>query len=138
MADYFTLLASSFPPEFEFTEEIMTQWGLQAEQLGLSMASRLMIQQPLRVFQTDDGHLGIGFEGMQIGDAVYSLEGFPSFAILRSVGSKYNFIGPCNVVQDMDLSASDLLLPMAKQPVQLEIVGFRCAYFSKDRFPNAV
>lgn len=122
MADEFTLLADSFPPEFEFTEDIMTQWGLQAEQLGLSMASRLMIQQPLRVFQTDDGHLAIGFEGIQVGDAVYSLEGFPSFAILRSIGSEYNFIGPCNTVQDLGPSTGELLLPMANQPAQLEIV----------------
>lgn len=122
MAGDLTLLADSFPPEFELTEETMMQWGLQVEQISLSMASRLMIQQPLRVFQTDDGHLGIGFEGVQVGDAVYSLEGFPSFAILRSIGAKYSFIGPCNVVQDLDPSTGKLLLPMAKQSAQLEIV----------------
>ena len=122
MAAGFEALADCFPPQFEFNDENLEVWGLKVEEMSLSVASSLMIEQPLRVFQTEEGLLGIGPECVRVGDVICYLNGFPSLTVLRKAGSGYRFIGPCNVVHNLERSTINSLISMRIEPKTFEIV----------------
>ncbi|CAH0027526.1 unnamed protein product [Clonostachys rhizophaga] len=81
------------------------QSGLNEHMVSLQMrekargwvSSALAMDRNMVAFQTDENFLGVGPVGLREGDHVFSLLGFPSFAVLRKAGSRYRFVGPCNI-----------------------------------------
>ncbi|KAK7216586.1 hypothetical protein V2G26_004589 [Clonostachys chloroleuca] len=61
------------------------------------VSSVLAMDRNMVAFQTDETFLGAGPIGLREGDHIFSLLGFPSFAVLRKAGSRYRFVGPCNI-----------------------------------------
>ncbi|CAH0047200.1 unnamed protein product [Clonostachys solani] len=61
------------------------------------ISSALAMDRNMVAFQTNENFLGIGPIGVREGDCIFSLLGFPSFAVLRKAGSRYRFLGPCNI-----------------------------------------
>ncbi|CAG9982583.1 unnamed protein product [Clonostachys byssicola] len=63
------------------------------------VSSALAMDRSMVAFQTNETFLGVGPIGVREGDQIFSLLGFPSFAVLRKAGSRYRFVGPCNILE---------------------------------------
>ncbi|KAM5344175.1 hypothetical protein ACJ41O_012712 [Fusarium nematophilum] len=110
---------AAFPPDCELNLEEVLQ---QEEASKVRVASFLTTDRRLRTFQTEQGYLGLGPEGIKTGDVICRVLGFPSLAVLRKAGPNYIFVGPCNVAHDFDPGTDELLLPQIGEAERITIV----------------
>ncbi|VUC25581.1 unnamed protein product [Clonostachys rosea] len=90
-------LEEIFEPNFEYGPSKYVACTQRSEKARVRVSSALAMDRRMIVFQTDRKFLGVGPVGVREGDCVFVLEGFPSFAVLRKAGSRYRFVGPCNI-----------------------------------------
>jgi hypothetical protein len=48
-----------------------------------------------RIFETDEGYLGLGPQGCQVGDVICLLDGYQDLVLLRKRGEQFVYVGPC-------------------------------------------
>lgn len=84
----------------------------------LELFAALLLNRETRIFETDQGYLGLGPKGAVEGDVICNFHEYNSLVLLRKCGSSYNFVGSCFVLGLMEGEAK-VLLQEGKTKVEL-------------------
>ena len=72
------------------------------QELWMPMQAKMSSNKEHRLFQTEDGYLGIGPRTMRPGDSISVLFGCRNPVVLRATGSYHHNIGPCFILGLME------------------------------------